>query len=90
VLDVMRISGNEIVIELSQQRKSYPEDLWICVTYTIKRTFNVKQKEWLNVYKPSLHLTHIEENDWILVNVEQAGEYNLINLLCPLYLNNID
>jgi len=81
VLDVMRISGNEIIIELSQQHKSYPEDLWICVIYTIKRTFNVKKKEWLNLHKPSLRLT-IEENDWILVNVQQAGEYDLINLLC--------
>jgi len=81
VLNVTRISENEIVIELSQQRESYPEDLWICVIYTIKRTFNVKEKGWLNLHKPSLHLTHIEKNDWILVNVQQAGEYDLINLL---------
>jgi len=82
VLDVIRISENVIAIELSQH-KSYPNDLWICVIYTIKRTFNVKEKEWLNnLYQPSLYLTHIEKDDWILVNVQQTGTYDLINLLC--------
>jgi len=77
VLQVTR-NGNEIKIYLTEQ---YPQNLWICVTYTTQENPNITETTWLTPNKSILYLDHINENHWIIVNVQQAGEYKSINLL---------
>jgi len=59
------------------------------VTYTTQKNPNITETTWLTSYKPILYLNHINENHWIIVNVQQAGEYKSINLLC-FYVRHIN
>lgn len=73
-------SGNKINITL-QASIAYPlRDLWIPVTFT-QNASHITEKRWLTPYEPIIQLTHINKNDWILVNVERIGchKYKPIN-----------
>jgi len=72
-------SGNKIEIRLTEQ---YSRKLWICVTYTTQENPNITETKWLTPHKSILYLDHINKNHWIIVNVKQAGKYELINFLC--------
>jgi len=52
------------------------------VTYTTQENPNITETTWLTPHKSILYLDHINENYWIVVNVQQTGEYKSINLLC--------
>jgi len=71
VLQVTRkSSGNKVEIHLTE------------VTYTTQENPNITETRWLTPHKSILYLDHINKNHWIIVNVKQAGKYELINLLC--------
>jgi len=95
VLLVIREScGNKINITLAQKdrNESYPKNLWIHITYTTQSAFYITTKKWLSPHKPILHLTDIRTDDWIIVNVQQAGKYStnkFIVLLFQLYVSKI-
>jgi len=95
VLLVIREScGNKINITLAQKdsNESYPKNLYIPVTYTAQSIYYVKMTKWLKPDKPILHLTNIGTDDWIIVNVQQAGKYStnkFIVLLFQLYISKI-
>jgi len=84
VLQVTR-NGNKIKIYLTER---YLPILWICVTYSTQENPNITETTWLTPHKSILHLD-INENYWIIVNVQQAGEYKSINLLC-FYVRHIN
>lgn len=65
-------SGNKDEIYLTEL---YSRKLWICVTYTMQRNPNVTETKWLAPDTPILYLDSINKNHWIIVNVQQAGEY---------------
>jgi len=77
VLEV-RKSENKIVIKLTER---YPEELWICVTYTTQKNPKITETTWLTSKQKSLYLDNIDKNHWIIVNVKQFGKYEIINLL---------
>jgi len=77
ILQVTRKFGNKI--EINQTSKSYTRKLWIYVTFITQKNPNITETTWLTPHKPILYLDHINENHWIIVNVQQAGEYKSIN-----------
>jgi len=82
-------SGKKVMISLSQNypNESYPNNLWIYVTYITKEDPHVKNG-WLAPHKPILHLDLVNK-DWIIVNMNQTGKYKSINLLC-FYVHHIN
>jgi len=84
VLLVIREScGNNINITLAQKdhNESYPKNLWIPITYTAQSIYYIKMTKWLGPDKPILHLSNIRIDDWIIVNVQQAGKYSTISII---------
>jgi len=79
-------SGNKIIIYLTER---YSQKLWICVSYTTQENPNITDTRWLTPHKSILYLDHINKNHWIIVNVKQAGKYELINFLYTAYINKI-
>jgi len=82
ILQVTR-NGNEIKIYLTEP---YPQKLWICVTYTTQENPNITETRWLTPHESILYLNHINENHWIIVNVQQAGEYKSINYVFMFFI----
>jgi len=82
VLQVTReSSGKKIMISLSQNypNESYPDNLWIHVTYITEEHPHVIKKKWLSPHEPILYLNHINKDHWIIANVHQSGKYESIN-----------
>ncbi|XP_011879068.1 PREDICTED: aminopeptidase N-like [Vollenhovia emeryi] len=80
VLQVTRQKGNRTEIKLLQEylNQSYSKNLWIPVTYTMQNSSEFEYKKWLSPQEPILHLTDVDSNQWIIVNVDRAG-YHRVN-----------
>ncbi|KAG5333954.1 AMPN Aminopeptidase, partial [Acromyrmex charruanus] len=73
-----KIYRNKVIITLQKDyyNNSYPTNMWIHVTYVTKNSSNYTREEWLSPNMSYLELT-IKEDDWIIINVQQAGYYRI-------------
>jgi len=75
ILQVTRKFGNKIGINRTE---SYTQKLWMYVTF-ITQENNIPETTWLTPNESIIYLNDINENHWIIVNVQQIGEYKSIN-----------
>ncbi|KYN27968.1 Aminopeptidase N [Trachymyrmex cornetzi] len=73
-----KVSRNKVIITLQKDyyNNLYPTNMWLHVTYVTKNSFNYTREEWLSPNMSCLELT-IKEDDWIIINVQQAGYYRI-------------
>jgi len=76
ILQVTRKFGNRIGINLIEP---YTQKLWMYVTFITQENPNITKTTWLAPHESILYLDDINENHWIIVNVQQIGEYKSIN-----------
>ncbi|XP_071646520.1 glutamyl aminopeptidase-like [Temnothorax longispinosus] len=72
-------SEDKIEITSLQYRhtRSHPKNLSIPVTYITQNAINDIKQRWLTPETPIVHLTEINTNDWIIINVQQIGYYRV-------------
>lgn len=88
---ILNVTINNGSAEVSQERfyirnpkySSKDSKWWIPLTWTTKSENNfetTKPKYWLNKKNDKVNIT-IEDNEWIIFNIQQAGNYRFDKLL---------
>lgn len=81
VLKVQRVPLlNEVNVHVVEPSH---ENLSIYVTYITQENPDITYEVWLQ--QPLLYLYDINSSDWIIINVQQAGEYKSINICFYVY-----